>query len=112
MQDTMNADTPQNDMASEAYLRQLKTTFEQLPNDITLYLFTAKGHEDVFTHANRQVIRAFRELSDKITLREYDLDHELAQKWNVTNSPTLLISPEKFSIRWLGAPMGEENRFS
>ena len=110
MQDTMSADTPQSDMASEAYLRQLKATFEQLPNDITLYLFTAKGHEDVFTHANRQVIRAFRELSAKINLREYDLDHELAKKWNVTSSPTLLISPEKFAIRWLGAPMGEEAR--
>ena len=103
-------DAPQNAMASDAYLRQLKATFEQLPNDINLYLFTAKGHEDAFTQANRQVIRAFRELSARITLREHDLDHELARKWNVTSSPTLLIAPEKYSIRWLGAPMGEEAR--
>ena len=109
-QNTINEDVPQSDMASEAYLAQLKATFEQLPNDIPLYLFTAKGHEDVFTHANRQVIRAFREISNKITLREYDLDHELARKWNVTSSPTLLIAPERYSIRWLGAPMGEEAR--
>ena len=33
-----------------------------------------------------------------------------AKKWNVANSPTLLIAPEKYSIRWLGAPMGEEAR--
>ncbi|MBW2584764.1 MAG: hypothetical protein JRE36_14570, partial [Deltaproteobacteria bacterium] len=46
MQDTM--DTPQSDMASDAYLKQLKATFEQMPNDIVLYLFTAKGHEDAF----------------------------------------------------------------
>ncbi len=103
-------DAPQSDMASDAYLRQLKATFEQLPNDINLYLFTAKGHEDAFTNANRQVIRAFRELSAKITLREYHLDHELARKWNVNSSPTLLIAPEQYSIRWLGAPMGEEAR--
>jgi len=103
-------DASQSDMASDTYLRQLKATFEQLPNDINLYLFTAKGHEDVFTNANHQVIRAFRELSTKITLREYDLDHELARKWNVTSSPTLLIAPEQYSIRWLGAPMGEEAR--
>jgi thioredoxin reductase (NADPH) len=109
-QDTTNEDVPQSEMASEAYLAQLKTTFEQLPNDIPLYLFTAKGHEDVFTNSNRQVIRAFRELTDKINLREYDLDHELAKKWNVTSSPTLLIAPERYSIRWLGAPMGEEAR--
>jgi thioredoxin reductase (NADPH) len=110
MQDTSNMDPRENEMASQAYLQQLKATFEQLPNDIPLYLFTAKGHEDVFTHANREVIRAFRELSSKITLREHDTDHELAQKWNVTHSPTMLIAPENYSIRWLGAPMGEEAR--
>jgi thioredoxin reductase (NADPH) len=110
MQDTSYMDTGANEMASQAYLQQLKATFEQLPNEIPLYLFTAKGHDDVFTHANRQVIRAFRELSSKITLREHDLDHDLAKKWNVTHSPTLLIAPEKYSIQWLGAPMGEEAR--
>jgi thioredoxin reductase (NADPH) len=110
MQDTMNTDAPQSEMASQAYLKQLKDTFEKLPNDITLYLFTAKGHEDAFTHGNRQVIRAFRELSARITLREYDLDHELAKKYNITSSPTLLIAPERYSIRWLGAPLGEEAR--
>jgi thioredoxin reductase (NADPH) len=110
MQDTVDTAAPQSDMASQAYLNQLKATFEKLPNDIPLLLFTAKGHEDAFTQANRQVIRAFRELSDKITLREHDLDHELAQKYNITSSPTLLIAPERYSIRWLGAPMGEEAR--
>ena len=109
MQDN-TMDAPQSAMASDAYLRELKATFEQLPNDIILYLFTAKGHDDVFTQANHQVIRAFRELSTKITLREYDLDHELARKYNVNSSPTLLIAPEQYSIRWLGAPMGEEAR--
>jgi len=110
MQDTINTDAPQSDMASQDYLRQLKATFEQLPNDITLYLFTAKGHEDTFTHGNRQVVRAFRELSARITLREYNLDHELARKYNITSSPTLLIAPDRYSIRWLGAPLGEEAR--
>ncbi len=110
MQDTPYPDASQSEMASETYLRQLKATFERMPHDIPLYLFSTQGHDDVFTHANRQVIRAFRELSPKITLREYNLDHELAKKWHVTSSPTLLIAPERYSIRWLGAPMGEEAR--
>ena len=110
MQDTPNQVASQSEMASETYLRQLKATFEQMPHDIPLYLFSAQGHDDVFTHANRQVIRAFRELSPRITLREYNLDHDLAKKWHVTSSPTLLIDPERYSIRWLGAPMGEEAR--
>ncbi len=110
MQDTSQMDPRDSEMASQAYLQQLKATFDQLPNDIPLYLFTAKGHEDVFTHANREVIRAFRQLSNKITLREYDMDHELAKEWKVTHSPTLVIAPETYSIHWLGAPMGEEAR--
>ena len=110
MQDATNMNPQESEMASQAYLQQLKATFEQLPHEIPLYLFTAKGHEDVFTHANREVIRAFRELSSKITLREYDLEHELAKEWNVTHSPTLLIAPDRYSIQWLGAPMGEEAR--
>ncbi|MGD8962739.1 MAG: thioredoxin-disulfide reductase [Desulfobacterales bacterium] len=110
MQDTSQMDPRQSEMASQAYLQQLKATFDQLPNEIPLFLFTAKGHEDVFTQANREVIRAFRQLSEKITLREYDLDHEQAKQWNVTHSPTLVIAPEKYIIHWLGAPMGEEAR--
>ncbi|MGD2098822.1 MAG: thioredoxin-disulfide reductase [Desulfobacterales bacterium] len=110
MQDTSQMDPGQSEMASQAYLQQLKSTFEQLPNEIPLYLFAAKGQEDVFTHANREVIRAFRQLSDKITLREHGLDHELARQWNVTHSPTLVIAPERYAIQWLGAPMGEEAR--
>ena len=110
MQDTSQMDPRESEMASQAYLQQLKATFDQLPNEIQLYLFTAKGHEDVFTHANREVIRAFRQLSDKITLREYDLEHDMARQWNVKHSPTLVIAPDKYSIQWLGAPMGEEAR--
>jgi thioredoxin reductase (NADPH) len=98
------------DMASEAYLRQLRQTFEQLPNDIPLLLFADKGRDDVFAQATRQVVRAFRELSPRITLKEYDLGHELARRHNVVSSPTLLIAPGRYDIRWMGAPMGEEAR--
>lgn len=94
----------------EAILRQLRETFEKLPNTIDLYMFTDRGVDNVFSQGIRQVVRSFRELTDKITFREYYLDHELAKKWGVEYSPTLLISPDQFSIRWLGAPLGEEAR--
>ncbi len=94
----------------EAFLKQLRQTFASLKNEIPLYLFVQKGKEDVFVDACRQVIRAFRQLTDKITIKEYGLDHEFATRWQVDSSPTLLIDPEKYNIRWLGAPMGEEGR--
>lgn len=104
-------DPLQGPAASEAdILRQLKQTFEQMPNDIDLYLFSSKFEDDVFTQTNRQIIRAFKELSPRINFREFDLDHDMAKKWSVDRAPTLLISPERYYIRWLGAPMGEEAR--
>ena len=97
--------------SSEAQMmRQLRETFDQLPNEITIYMFTQKGRDDVFAQTNRQIIRAFRQLSERITFREYDMDHDLAKKWKVTHSPTLLIAPDKYDIRWIGAPLGEEGK--
>ena len=52
----------------------------------------------------------FRELTPRIRLREYSLDHEMAAKWQIEHSPTLLIAPGRYGIRWLGAPLGEEAR--
>jgi thioredoxin reductase (NADPH) len=96
--------------AEQAFLRQLRQTFENMPNDIPLYLFAGAGPGDVFVDSCRQIIRAFRELTTRITLKEFPLGHELAMKWNVESSPTLLIDPDRYNIRWLGAPMGEEGR--
>ena len=102
-----------NEMAGnkqQAYIRQLQQTFAALPNEIPLYLFVERGGEDVYVDACRQVVRAFRELTDKITLKEYYLDHEMARKWNVESSPTLVVDPEHYNIKWIGAPIGEEGR--
>ncbi len=103
-------DAKTSEMGAEGFMRQLRQTFASLPNDIPVYLFARPGKDDVFVQAARQVMRAFRELTDKIIFREFDLTHEYARKWEVDRSPTLLIAPERFSIRWLGAPMGEESK--
>jgi thioredoxin reductase (NADPH) len=103
-------DMAQSSDAEQAFLRQLRQTFEQMPREIPLYLFVGRGQEDVFVQACRQIVRAFRELTPKITIKEFNLDHELAAKWGVDHSPTLIIDPDHYNIRWLGAPMGEEGR--
>jgi len=96
--------------ANEAFIRQLKATFERLPHDIPLYMFVEKGRDDIFAQTNRQIVRAFRELTDRIVFREFSADHEKAREWGVEGSPTLVIAPERVRIKWLGAPMGEEGR--
>jgi thioredoxin reductase (NADPH) len=91
-------------------MNQIKKLFETMPYDIDLFMFSKTSDDNIFTQANRQVVRAFRELTSRIAFREFDLEHDLARKWNVYNSPTLMISPERYFIRWLGAPLGEEGR--
>ena len=106
----MEMDPTTQEATNENFMRQLKQTFDQFTHDIPIYMFTQRGMDDVFAQTNRQIVRAFRQLSSKITFKEYYLDHELAQKYNVDKSPTLVIAPERVSIRWLGAPLGEEGR--
>lgn len=110
MENTLERESRNQEMQGKDAMDRIKATFNQLPNDIPIYMFREKGRDDIFCQTNRQIIRTFRELSAKISFREFDLDHELAKKWNVDSSPTLLIAPEQYSIRWLGAPMGEEGR--
>lgn len=89
---------------------QIKEVFRKIPGEVPLILFAAPGKNDVFSDANRQIIRAFRELSPKISLKEFDTKHKAGEKWNIEYSPTLLIDPDHFNIRWYGAPLGEEAR--
>jgi thioredoxin reductase (NADPH) len=89
---------------------QLEPLFKDLPNEIPLFLFTQPGKNDVLSSATRFLIRAIREASPKITLREFDLSHKLARQWSIDRSPTLLIDPDRYRVRWLGAPIGEEAR--
>jgi thioredoxin reductase (NADPH) len=96
--------------AEQAFVEQLRQTFDRMPRQIPLYLFVSPGQDDVFVQASRQIIRAFRELTPKISIREYYLGDELATQWGVDSSPTLLIDPDHYNIRWIGAPMGEEGR--
>jgi thioredoxin reductase (NADPH) len=101
---------PAGAVSQEQFMRQLKQTFENLPHDIPVYMFVERGRDDIFSQTNRQIVRAFRELTSKITFREHPLDHELARKWTVDRSPSLLIAPDRIKIRWIGAPLGEEGR--
>jgi thioredoxin reductase (NADPH) len=89
---------------------QLKEVFERLPYTVPIYLFVEEGRNDYLNKAASDLIKAFRSISKKIEFKEYPLTHELGRKWNVTSSPSILLDPERYSIRYLGAPFGEEGR--
>jgi thioredoxin reductase (NADPH) len=94
----------------EQVRKKLTELFGHLEHEVPLILFTDPLVNSQYSEAARAVIRAVRELTDKVSLREFGLNHELAQKYNVSHSPTLLFDPENIAIRWLGAPVGEEGR--
>jgi thioredoxin reductase (NADPH) len=94
--------------AMEQLQAQLKSIFKDLPHEVPLILFTQPGKNDLFSAACRFLVRAIREVTPKVTLREYDLKHSMAKKMGVNRAPTLVLDPDRYKIRWLGAPIGEE----
>jgi thioredoxin reductase (NADPH) len=94
--------------AMEQLEAQLKSIFKDLPHEVPLVLFTQTGKNDLFSDACRFLVRAVREVTPKVTLREYDLKHSMAKKMGVNRAPTLVLDPDRYKIRWLGAPIGEE----
>jgi thioredoxin reductase (NADPH) len=102
---------PIAEKATQEQLRsQLEPLFKDFPHEVSLLLFTQAGKNDLFSSATRFLIRAVREVAPKVTLREYDLSHKKAKEWNIERAPTLLFDPDRYRIRWLGAPIGEEAR--
>ena len=98
----------QNPMNEKDAKERLRHFFADIPRTIPLVLFYDSEKNKLFTEGTRQVIRVISELTDKVSLREYTLQHELAKKWEISRSPTLVFAPETFKIRWLGAPLGHE----
>lgn len=90
--------------------KEFKKVFEKISAPIPVYLFTQTVANDVFSETARQVLRYFKEITGKVDFREFTLSHEFAQKYKVEHTPTILIDPEHYNIRWLGAPLGEEGR--
>ena len=110
MENSVHDNAHEHGIANDQLMDQLGTILAKLPQRIEILLFSQKEEDDVFSRTARQVIRTFQGLSPKIEFKEYDLKDELAGKLKVDSAPTLVFNPEQVSIRWLGAPMGEEGR--
>ncbi len=88
----------------------LRAAFDAMPHKVPVMLFTEKDNNDVLNQAARDLLRAFNRISNKIDLKEFELNGAEAKKRNVNNSPTLVFDPDRYSIRYLGVPFGEEGR--
>ncbi|MFH1134892.1 MAG: FAD-dependent oxidoreductase [Pseudomonadota bacterium] len=102
-------------LKSESFLppevrEQLREAFKVLPHDIPIHLFTGPGDDNKELSLARGLLAAFGETSPRVKIKEHGLASKAAKKWKIERTPTLAFAPEKYSLKYLGVPLGEEGR--
>ena len=88
----------------------LKERFKDLKDPVVLEVFTKAGENVEYSALTVKFVGELARLSDKIVARFGNVDDARAKALQVTRSPTILIQPEKYQIRVVGGPFGEEGR--
>ncbi len=99
------------ELIPEDVKKVIKDTFlKQLKEPVLIEVYTKEGENDQYNEATVALTKTFSELSDKVKVSFYTVGDEQAQKRSVLRSPTVLIAPDKYRIRYTGSPLGEEGR--
>lgn len=104
---TGNNHDPHDHVDAKAALMDL---FKTLPNTIEIHLFNSSKKDDVLSRNAKEIIKIFSGLTDKIVFKEYKHSHDLVKKWHIDHFPSMVISPDRYRIQWLGVPGGEEGK--
>ena len=86
-----------------AYLKDFKEV-------VPVHLFVKSGENDAYADFAHNLLKDLARLTDRITLELHSDDELSNEKFGVTRFPTLLVAPEKYAIRFTGAPAGEEGQ--
>ena len=95
---------------SEDTRKIIKKELDNLKEPVNILIFTAEEVNKPFNEFSIKLFTELSRLSEKILPKFEHIGGELAGKYNVDRSPTILIQPEKYNIRLTGAPAGEELR--
>jgi thioredoxin reductase (NADPH) len=87
---------------------QLKEQFKSLKEKVIIEIFTKAGENEPYNELAIKFAVDLSRLTDKIEVRFNKIGDAKAKKYDVTRSPTVLINPEQYHIRYTGAPAGEE----
>lgn len=88
----------------------LKKKFDILKKEVPVYVFTREGENDPFNRFTMALIKELGKLTPKIIPEFHELGGEVSKKYDVSRSPTILIDPATYHIRYTGSPAGEEMR--
>ena len=84
--------------------------FKGMEERVILEVFTKQGENESYNTLTVMFTTDLGKLSNKIDVKFNSIGDEKSKKYNVTRSPTILINPEEYSIRYTGAPAGEEGK--
>ena len=88
----------------------VQTRFEELDQPVKLINFT-QDVECMYCRETRQLMEEITELSDKITLEEYDFvaDEDAVKRYSIDKIPATVVKGDKdYGIRFFGIPAGYE----
>lgn len=88
----------------------LKESFSYLKDEVRFLLFARKGSNDQFNSIATGLVKELAKIEGKIKAEFHEVGGEASRKYKVERSPTLLIAPDRYAIRFTGAPLGEEGR--
>ena len=101
----------QEELIPDDVKKVIRETFlSQLKDPVPVEVFTLAGINDKFNDAAVSLFRTLAGLSDKLKVSFHAIGDAQAQKRGVTRSPSVLIAPDKYRIRYTGAPLGEEGK--
>jgi len=108
-------DTTEYDPAGDWFLpedtrRDVTRLFEKLAGPVAIEVFTAPDHNAPYNEYLLKFLRDLSRLDGRIQVKTFDLSGEEAAARGADFSPTLIFAPDDLSIRYLGAPLGEEVR--
>jgi thioredoxin reductase (NADPH) len=90
--------------------KTLQEAFKDLTDPVSIEVFTQEGLNDSFNKVAVDLIKTIGELSPKLRADFYTLKDDQAARRDVKRSPTVLVDPDRYRIRFTGAPLGEEGR--
>lgn len=102
-------DTPEK-ILNEEVRADLRHSMEHLGGDVRVAIFTGDGSNEEYNKLGVQLLNEFAEVDPRIKPTFHKLGDSESVKYKIERSPTLLVQPDKFNVRFMGIPLGEEGR--
>jgi len=90
--------------------KDLLENFKHLKEPVTIAVFTKEGVNDQFNKIATQLVTEIAAVDDRVKAEFHAIGGKESARYKVERSPSVLIAPDKYNIRFTGTPLGEEGR--